>query len=692
MTKKTDFSETLHGVVVPDPYRWLEDANSPDTRAWIEAENKATFAYLDSLPGRDAIKARLTKLIDYERFGRPEKAGSHYFFTRNDGLQNQDVLYVSDSLQDPGRVLLDPNGLSPDGTVALRGVSISDDGSLLAYSISKAGSDWQEWQVRDVATGRDRDDKIEWSKFSGASWSHDRKGFYYSRYAPSAAGEALQQANYFQKVYYHRLGTPQADDKLIYERPDQKDWLFSADATEDGRYLVITVSQGTERETRIFVKDLKHPEATIELLPKGDAQYSYLANDGPEFYFRTDNGAPNGKVVAVSLAHPAPESWRTVVPEKPQALDGASVVGSKLFCSYLKDAASQVEEYDLKGRLIREVRLPALGTADGFGGRRKDHETFYSIVTYTSPSTIYHYDVDTGDSKVFKQPKTVFDADRYVTERVFYKSKDGTKVPLFITHSKDLVKNGQNPTLLYGYGGFNVSMTPFYSSRMAAWLDMGGVVAVACIRGGGEYGKAWHDAGRLKNKQNVFDDFIAAGEYLVSEGYTSPAKLACNGGSNGGLLVGAVVNQRPDLWGAAIPEVGVMDMLRFNKFTIGWAWVSDFGDPANADDFNVLMKYSPYQNIKPGEKYPAVLVMTGDHDDRVVPAHSFKYTAALQAAQGADKPILIRIETSAGHGAGKPTAKIIDEAADELAFLAANLGMTVTLPPTSQPAAHASRG
>jgi prolyl oligopeptidase len=676
VTKKNDLVETLHGVKVADPYRWLEDANAPETKNWVQAQNRATFAYLATIPERERIKEKLTRLWNYERYSSPSKVGKYYFFSKNDGLQNQSVLYVSESLHGTPRVLLDPNKLSTDGTIALSGTSVSDDGEFLAYSVSKGGSDWQEWRVRRVKDGQDLTDRIEWAKFTGAGWSRDGKGFYYSRYDAPKEGAALQAANYFQKLYYHRLGTPQSQDTLVYERPDQKEWGFGGFETEDGRYLLNSVWKGTERQNLVFYRDLKTKDSKwVELLPKWEASYSYLANNGPVFFFRTDKDAPRGRIIAIDLRRPDPKDWKTVVPQAEESLESSSVVGDSLFTTYLKDAVSLVKEYDLNGKLRREVKLPGVGTVGGFGGRRKDRETFFSFVGYTSPSTIYRYDLTKGTQEVFKKPQVAFDGSQYETRQVFYASKDGTKVPLFITLRKGTKLDGSNPTLLYGYGGFNSSMTPFYSARMATWLEMGGVLAVAAIRGGGEYGKAWHDAGRLANKQNTFDDFIAAGEYLVKEGYTSPAKLACHGGSNGGLLVGAVVNQRPDLWGAALPAVGVMDMLRFHKFTIGWAWVSDYGSPDKEADFKALLAYSPLHNLKSGTKYPATLITTGDHDDRVVPAHSFKYAAAMQAAQAGDAPVLIRIETSAGHGAGKPTTKAIEEATDQWAFLVRNLGM-----------------
>lgn len=677
-TKKGDVVEDHFGIKVADPYRWLEDANSSDTKAWVTEQNKLTQDYLSAIPERDWIRKRLTELWNYERYSAPERAGRHYIFSRNNGLQNQSVLYVADSLHGEPRVLLDPNTLSKDGTVALSGTSVSENGKLLAYSVSVGGSDWQEWRVRDIDTGKDLSDKIEWSKFSGAAWTKDGKGFYYSKYDAPKEGTALQQANYYQKLYFHRIGDAQTQDALIYERPDQKEWGIGGSETEDGRYLLLSIWKGTERQNLVFIKDLHEKNGKVkEVLDKWDAQYSYLGNNGSVFYFNTDKEAERGRIIAIDLHKPEASNWKTIVPEEKDALESASIVGDRLFTTYLKDAVSLVKEYDLKGNLIGEVKLPGIGTASGFGGRRKDHETFYTFTGFTSPATVYRYDLAAKKSEIFKQPKTAFDASLYEAKEVFYASKDGTKVPLFIVNKKGIKLDGQNPTLLYGYGGFNSPTTPFFSVRMATWMDMGGVLAVACIRGGGEYGKVWHDGGRLHNKQNCFDDFIAAGEYLIKEGYTSSAKLACHGGSNGGLLVGAVVDQRPDLWGAALPAVGVMDMLRFHKFTIGWAWTSDYGSPDNEADFKYILTYSPLYNVKPGTKYPAVLVTTGDHDDRVVPAHSYKFTAALQAAQSGDAPILIRVETSAGHGAGKPTAKAIEETVDQWAFLVKNLGITL---------------
>ncbi|MFZ4508537.1 MAG: prolyl oligopeptidase family serine peptidase [Fimbriimonas sp.] len=678
-TPKGDVVETLHGVKVADPYRWLEDGNSAATKNWVKAQNAVTQAYLNSIPERKVLAKRLETLWNYERFSRPERAGKNYFYSRNNGLQNQSVVYVTQDLAKPGRVLLDPNKLSKDGTVALNGVSYSEDGKLAAYAISVGGSDWLEWRVRDVETGKDLPDVIRWSKFSGASWTKGGRGFYYSAYSAPKKGQALQQANYNQRLYYHRLGTPQSQDQVIYQRPDHKSWGFDGTETEDGRYLVITQWDGTERETRVFVKDLRMKNSKVQdLLVKNDARYQYLANNGSKFYFLTDNGAPKNRVVEVDLRNPRPGRWRSVIKESKLSLESVSVVGDSLFASYLRDAVTEVKQYDFSGKLKRNLKLPGVGTTTLGGGRRSDKEAFFSFTSYAVPAAIYRLNLASGATQVFRKPNVKFAQGNYETKQVFYASKDGTKVPMFLTYRKGIKLDGTNPTLLTAYGGFNVSITPYFSPVIAQWLELGGVYAEACIRGGGEYGKAWHDAGRLKNKQNCYDDFIAAGEYLIRENYTSTPKLAIEGASNGGLLIGAVLNQRPDLWGAALPEVGVMDLLRFHKFTIGWGWKSDFGDPDKKEDFEYIFKISPLHNIRPNYSYPPVLVTTGDHDDRVVPAHSFKYISALQAAQVGPNPVLIRIETSAGHGAGKPTQKIIEEIADQYSFLIRNLGISLT--------------
>jgi prolyl oligopeptidase len=642
----------------------------------VEAQNKVTFAYLEKIPQRKAIEQRLTELWNFERFGVPDKEGGRYFLMRNDGLQNQSVLFTMASLTAEPQLLLDPNTLSADGTVALTSYHISDDGNLMAYGISRAGSDWQEWRVRDVQTGKDRQDEVKWVKFSGASWTKDGKGFFYSRYDEPKEGTALTVANYNQKMFYHKLGAPQAEDALIYQRPDHKDWGLGGGVTDDGRYLIIRVSQGTDRRNRLFYRDLQTPDSpVVELLNNFDASYGFIDNVGTVFYFRTDLDAPRGKIIAIDVTKPERANWQVIVPQAAERLQGVSLVNDQLVAEYLKDAQSDVRIYGRDGKLVRRVELPGIGSAAGFGGKRSDTETFYAFTSFTSPATIYRYDLKTGTSTVFRQPKVKFNPADYETKQVFYQSKDDTKVPMFITAKKGLKLDGNNPVYLYGYGGFDISLTPSFSPANLAWLEMGGVYAVANLRGGGEYGEDWHQAGMKLKKQNVFDDFIAAAEWLIGDKYTRKEKLSIGGGSNGGLLVGACVTQRPDLYGATLPAVGVMDMLRFHKFTIGWAWTSDYGSADDADEFKALYAYSPLQNIKPGTKYPPTLITTGDHDDRVVPAHSFKFAATMQAAQSGDNPVLIRIETRAGHGAGKPTSKQIEEAADKWAFLVKELGM-----------------
>ena len=678
--KIVDQIDDYHGTKVADPYRWLEDTDSTDTREWIDAENKLTFGYLDQIPYRQAIHDRLKTLWNYERYGVPEQQGSRYFYQHNNGLQNQNVLLVADSVTAEPHLLLDPNTLSADGTVALTGHAISDDGKLLAYGTSASGSDWMEWRVREVDTGKDLSDDLEWVKFSGASWTKDGKGFFYSRYDEPKAGAPLRDANYFHKLYYHRLGTPQSEDKLIYDRPDNKEMGFGGDVTDDGHYLIITVWQGTSPKNRLYYKDLTDPNSqVIKLLDDFDAQYQFLDNDGPVFWIKTDLEAPRGRVSAIDTRHPERTSWKTIVPQSADKLEHANIINNTFVLSYLKDAQTDVRIYDLDGKFLHNVDLPGIGTAEGFGGKRKYKETFYAFTSFTIPTTIYRYDLSAAKSAVFRQPKVDFDSSKYETKQVFFTSKDGTRVPMFITAKKGLKLDGQNPALLYAYGGFNISLTPAFSVGNAVWLEMGGVYAQPNLRGGGEYGEEWHEAGTLLRKQNVFDDFIGAAEWLIANKYTSPGKLAIRGGSNGGLLVGACVTQRPDLFGAALPAVGVMDMLRFHKFTIGWAWTSDYGSSDDANQFKALYAYSPLHNLKPGTKYPATFITTADHDDRVVPGHSFKFAATMQADQAGSAPILIRIETKAGHGAGKPISKLIEEAADTWAFAAKNLNMQVAL-------------
>ena len=677
-TRKVDQSDDFFGTKVADPYRWLEDDNSAETAAWVAAENKVTFGYLEKLPSRARLKERLTTLWNYERYGVPSKEGQYYIFSKNDGLQNQSVLYKAKTLDATPEVLIDPNKLSTDGTVALGAAEFSDDGKFMAYATSASGSDWQEWKISEVATGQDLADHLKWSKFSSASWLADGSGFYYGRYEAPKEGEALQGVNKNQKVYFHKVGTAQDADTLVYERPDHPTWMFDAAVTEDGRWLVVTQGEGTERENRVFLRDLKDPAGKIApFLDKFDAAYHVIGNDGDRFYVLTDNGAKRYRLVAIDRHKPEAADWKTIVPEGPNrdVISTADIVGSRFILSWRTDAHETMKVYGLDGKFERDIPLPTLGSIMGFSAKRKATEAFYAFASYTYPTTVFHYDVASGKSRVFRQPKVAFNPSDFETTQVFYTSKDGTRIPMFLTSKKGLQKNGQNPTLLYGYGGFDISLTPSFTAATIAWLEMGGVYAVANLRGGGEYGKEWHDGGRLNNKQNVFDDFIAAAEYLITEKYTSTPKLAIAGGSNGGLLVGAAMTQRPDLFGAALPAVGVMDMLRFHRFTIGWAWKSDYGSSETKEGFDTLIKYSPLQNLKPGTKYPATLVTTADHDDRVVPAHSFKFAAALQAAQAGDAPVLIRIETKAGHGAGKPTSKQIEEKADVYAFLVDQLQM-----------------
>ena len=677
VARKSDQIDDYHGVKVADPYRWLEDLDSEETRTWVEAENKLSFAFLEAIPARASIKERLTKLWNFEKYGVPNKEGSRYFYTRNSGLQNQSVLYSVTSLDGQPQLLLDPNTLSTDGTVALSGMQISNGGKLLAYSLSASGSDWQEWKVRDVETGQDLSDDLKWVKFSGVSWTRDNSGFFYSRY-DEPKGDSLKGTNYFQKVYFHKLGTAQSSDILVYERPDQKDWLFGATVTEDGDYLIITVFQGTDSKTRVYYKDLKKSDSqVVKLLDDFDAAYTFVGNEGSRFWFQTDRKAPRGKIIEIDVNKPGSENWKDAVTETKESLQTSTLVNHRFILNYLKDAYTQVRIHETSGKLVNEVQFPGIGSADGFGGRSNDKETFYSFTGFTAPTTIYRYDMTTGKSTIFRQPKVDFNPADFETKQVFYTSKDGTKVPMFITYKKGIRLDGSNPTYLYGYGGFNVSLSPAFSVGNLVWMELGGVYAQPNLRGGGEYGEDWHQAGMKLKKQNVFDDFISAAEWLIQNKYTSTPKLSIGGGSNGGLLIGAALTQRPDLFGAALPAVGVMDMLRFQKFTIGWAWVSDYGSSENADDFKALYAYSPLHNIKPRTAYPATLVTTADHDDRVWPGHSFKFAATLQAAQSGTAPVLIRIETKAGHGAGKPTSKIIEEIADRWAFLVKTLGMKV---------------
>ncbi len=675
-SRTDEVMDNYHGTQVPDPYRWLEDTDSPETAAWVASQNELTFGYLEGIPARETYRARLTELWDYERIGVPLQRAGRIFFSRNDGLQPQSVLHVRDDADSPARVLLDPNALSEDGTVALGGWAVSRDGRWLAWATSVSGSDWRIWRVRNVATGEDLPDEVHWSKFSGATWDESGGGFWYSRYPEPADGDHLQAQNLNQQLWYHRRGTDQSEDVLVYERPDHPEWGFAASLSDDGRYLMISVWQGTSPKNGLFYKDLRDRSLRVhELLPAFDAAYVFLGNDGGLFYLRTDHDAPRGRVVAVDLSLPEARHWQTIVPEASEVLEGATVVGEQLVLTYLQDAANSVRLFTLQGDPRGEIPLPGLGSVGGFTGRRADTETWYSFDGYLSPSVIYRHNLVTGQSSEFQRPELDFPFDEYVTERVFYTSADGTRIPLWITRKKDLPRDGSNPVILYGYGGFNVSLSPYFSPARLPWLEQGGIWAVANLRGGGEYGEDWHEAGMLAAKQNVFDDCIAAAEYMVQQNWTCADRLTVMGGSNGGLLVGAVINQRPELFGAALPAVGVMDMLRFQHFTIGWAWTSDYGSSEDPELFPYLHGYSPYHNLQPGTRYPAVLVTTADHDDRVVPGHSFKYAARLQHCQAGDLPTLIRIETKAGHGAGKPTDMVIAEYADRYAFLTRVLGL-----------------
>lgn len=679
-TKTVDQVDDFHGTKVDDPYRWLEDdvRESKDVAAWVEAENKLTFDYLKKIPGRDRIEKRITELWNYEKIGAPSKEGGRYYFSRNDGLQNQNVLYVQETLDAEPRILIDPNTWSKDGTVALAGTQCSDDGKYCAYGIQDGGSDWRTWKILEIESGKLLEDKLEWIKFSSVAWTPDSKGFFYSRYNEPEEGAEFQSLNLNQKVFYHRVGTAQAADELVYERPDEPEWGFGADVSEDGRYLVLTIWKGTDDRYRVVVKDLQTPGAKpFMLIDNFEYMYAFMGNNADTLLFQTDLDAPLGRVIAIDLKQPQMDHWTEVVSETKNALTAASIVGEKIVGRYLKDARTQVLWYDMAGKFVREVEFPGIGTASGFGGKRDHTETFYSFSSFATPPSTYRYDTETGESTLLRRADVKFNPDDYETKQILYASKDGTKVPMFICHRKGVELNGNNPTLLYGYGGFNISLPPGFSVSRLAWMEMGGVFAVANLRGGGEYGKSWHKAGTKLNKQNVFDDFIAAAEWLIDNKYTTPKKLAIQGGSNGGLLVGACMTQRPELYGACLPAVGVMDMLRFHQFTAGRFWVDDYGCADNPEEFKALVAYSPYHNLKGGTQYPATMITTADTDDRVVPGHSFKFAAQLQACQSGTAPTLIRIETRAGHGAGKPTSKKIEEVADQWAFLSKSLDFAV---------------
>ena len=677
-TRRVDQVDEYHGVKVPDPYRWLEDLDAPETRAWVQAQNGVTFGYLESIEARSLLRERLRELWNYERYSAPSRVGDIYVLSRNDGLQDQSVLYTLESLDAEPRLLLDPNALSEDGTTALASVAFTSDGKLMAYGVSEAGSDWQVWRVRETQTAENRPDVIRWVKFSRPSWDKAGRGFFYARYDEPKGGGELEELNYDQKIFYHRLGTKQDEDRLVYARPDHKEWGFDPIVTEDGRYLVISVRIGTDPKNNLFYQDLgsKKPK-TIELLSNFEASYHFVGNDGPVFYVQTDLDAPRQRLVAIDLRKPDKKNWKEIIGESEATLSSVRHVAGRFVASYLDNAHSKVALFQRDGVHEKDLELPGLGTASGFTGKPGHTETFYTFESTARPDTVYRYDFETGRSEVYKEPKLAFDPDDYEVRQVFYESADGTRVPMFLAHKKGVDPKGSMPTYLYGYGGFNIPLTPRFSVPNLMWMELGGLFAMPNLRGGGEFGEQWHQAGTKTNKQNVFDDFISAAEWLIANGYTNPDRLAIGGRSNGGLLVGATMAQRPELFAAALPGVGVMDMLRFNKFTIGWAWESDYGSPKNPDEFEALLGYSPYHNLREGTSYPATLVYTADHDDRVVPGHSYKFAAALQWAHRGDEPVLIRIDTKAGHGAGKPVSKQIEEWVDLWGFLVDNLDMQI---------------
>jgi len=676
-SQRGDTVDTYHGVTIADPYRWLEEMDSAPTQAWIVAQNEITFRHLEQIAARPRLLARLQEVWDFERWGVPTREGDVLVVSRNDGLQNQSPIYKLDKDGNQS-LLLDPNVLSADGTVALAGTVYSHDGSKLAYGVSASGSDWQTWKVRDVATSTDATDELQWIKFTAPSWAKDGSGFFYARYDAPKPGQGLSGENYDQKLFFHRLGTAQTADALVYSRPDQPKWGFEPEVSEDGRWLVITVKLGTAPQTSILLQDLRKPakgRKTIELLPAFKARYRFVGSEGDTLWFLTDEGAPRGRLVAVSTTGGAKR--KVVIPESMRTLVDVALVGDRFIANYLDSAQSRVAIHKTDGKVERELQLPGIGSVGGFTGNRRDAQTYFSFTGFATPTEVWKLDVATGTTETWRRPKVAFDPADYVTEQVFFDSTDGTSVPMFVSYRKGLVKNGSNPTYLFGYGGFNISLTPSFSVANLVWMELGGIYAVPNLRGGGEFGESWHKAGTKLDKQNVFDDFIAAAEYLVANRYTKPAKLGIGGRSNGGLLVGAVLTQRPDLFGAALPGVGVLDMLRFDKFTIGWAWASDYGSTANPDEFAALLAYSPYHNVRNDTAYPPTLVYTADHDDRVVPLHSYKFTAALQNAQRGEDRVLIRIDTKSGHGAGKPTKKQIEEAADLWAFLVHHLRVDV---------------
>ncbi|MEW6195988.1 MAG: prolyl oligopeptidase family serine peptidase [Bacteroidota bacterium] len=674
-SKKIDHTDDYHGTQIADPYRWLEDNNSDETKQWIDAQNKLTESYLSNIPFREKLKNRLTELWNYERYSAPSKIGVHYIFYKNDGLQEQSVVYIQKGLEGAPNIFIDPNTFSTDGSISLAGLSFSKDYKYATYLISKGGSDWREIYVMDVATKKLTEDKILWAKFTGASWYKD--GFFYSRYDEPKVGEELKGKNEFQKLCYHKLGTQQSEDKLIIEDKENPKRGFGAGVTDDERFLIINVWEGSSSNNGLMFKDLSKEGEIKWVFDKFDAEYSMIDNVDDKFLMITNLDAPKNKIILVDPENPSKENWQVIIPESQHVIQNASLLNGKLIVTYLQDVTNHVYAYDLNGKLLYEIELPGLGTVSGFGGKKEDNETFFTFTSFTYPPTIYKYNVDENKSELFRKSDVKFDMDGYETKQIFYNSKDGTKIPLFIVHKKGLKLDGSNPTLLYAYGGFNIAMQPSFSVTRIPLIENGAVYALACLRGGSEYGEEWHKAGMLDKKQNVFDDFISAAEWLIENEYTSPSKLAIQGGSNGGLLIGAVINQHPELFKVAFPMVGVMDMLRFHKFTIGWAWVPEYGSSDNPDQFKFLYSYSPLHNIKNGADYPATMVTTADHDDRVFPAHSFKYAATLQEMNSAKNPALIRIETKVGHGAGTSTSKTIELYTDLLSFMFYNVGILI---------------
>lgn len=673
-TKKDTTTDNYFGTTIADPYRWLENDTSAETKKWVEAQNKVTSNYLAQIPYREDIKKRLTEVWNYPKESAPFKVGDYYFLTKNNGLQNQSIWFIKKGLDGTEEVFLDPNAISKDGTAAISLLGFSHDKKYIAYSIAQSGSDWSNIYVMEIATKKKLADELKWTKFSGAGWKGN--GFYYSRYDEPKKGMELSAANKFQKVYYHKLGDLQQNDQLVFEDKTNPNLYFGADVTEDEHFLNIYASAGTSGNA-LYYQDLTDPNAKIELLVKGfNNNHSVINNIGGKLLINTDLEAPNKRVVAVDPKNADPKNWQVIIPESKLALEGVSTGGGFLWASYLKDASTNIIQFDLTGKKIKTVELPDIGTVGGFGGYKEDTEFFYSFTNFTTPGATYRYDIYKGESTLYKKSELKFDTQNYETKQVFYPSKDGTKVPMFIVHKKGIKLDGNNPVFLYAYGGFQVSLTPAFSLSRMLFLEKGGIYVQPSLRGGSEYGEAWHKAGMLEKKQNVFDDFIAAAEFLIKEKYTNAEKIAISGGSNGGLLVGACMTQRPELFRVALPAVGVLDMLRYHKFTVGWGWAVEYGSSDKKTDFDYLIKYSPLHNIKSGVNYPATLITTADHDDRVVPAHSFKFAATLQEKYKGKNPMLIRIETKAGHGAGKPTTKMIEESADLWSFVFQNLGVT----------------